>query len=90
MDYMIGVDLGTTSTKVVLFDMKGNSIAYANNPYPLYQDSPDMAEEDPAEIFEAVINGLTEVMRKGNVKNGELKGVSFSSAMHSLIKIIIH
>ncbi|QDZ70678.1 gluconokinase [Pediococcus pentosaceus] len=85
MDYMIGVDLGTTSTKVVLFDMKGNSIAYANNPYPLYQDSSDMAEEDPAEIFEAVINGLTEVMRKGNVKNGELKGVSFSSAMHSLI-----
>ena len=85
MDYMIGVDLGTTSTKVVLFNMKGKSVAYANNPYPLYQDTPDMAEEDPEEIFEAVISGLTEVMRRGDVKPGELKGVSFSSAMHSLI-----
>ncbi|MHA3065086.1 gluconokinase [Lacticaseibacillus saniviri] len=85
MDYMIGVDLGTTSTKVVLFDMKGQSHAYANNPYPLYQDTPDMAEEDPEEIFEAVIAGLTEVMRKGKVQPGELKGVSFSAAMHSLI-----
>ena len=45
--YMIGVDLGTTSTKVVLFDLKGHAIATANNPYPLYQDTPDMAEEDP-------------------------------------------
>jgi len=85
MDYMIGVDLGTTSTKVVLFDMKGQAQAYANNPYPLYQDTPDMAEEDPEEIFEAVIAGLTEVMRKGKVKPDELKGVSFSAAMHSLI-----
>jgi gluconokinase len=85
MEYMIGVDLGTTSTKVVLFDMQGKSVAYANNPYPLYQDTPDMAEEDPEEIFEAVIGGLTEVMRKGNVQPDELKGVSFSSAMHSLI-----
>ncbi|XRF77071.1 FGGY family carbohydrate kinase [Pediococcus acidilactici] len=31
MKYMIGVDLGTTSTKVVLFDLKGKSIAYAAN-----------------------------------------------------------
>ncbi len=38
--YMIGVDLGTTSTKVVLFDLKGHAIATANNPYPLYQDTP--------------------------------------------------
>ncbi|GAF38824.1 gluconokinase [Agrilactobacillus composti DSM 18527 = JCM 14202] len=85
MDYMIGVDLGTTSTKVVLFDLQGKAQAYANNPYPLYQDVPDMAEEDPEEIFQAVIAGLIEVMRKGNVKAGELKGISFSAAMHSLI-----
>lgn len=85
MDYMIGVDLGTTSTKVVLFNLLGEAQAYANNPYPLYQDTPDMAEEDPDEIFEAVLAGLTEVMRKGKVQPGELKGVSFSAAMHSLI-----
>ncbi|MGX9799670.1 gluconokinase [Pediococcus acidilactici] len=85
MKYMIGVDLGTTSTKVVLFDLKGKSVAYANNPYPLYQETPDMAEEDPEEIFDAVISGLTEVMRKSHVAADEIAGVSFSSAMHSLI-----
>lgn len=85
MDYMIGADIGTTSTKAVLYDMKGKVIAYANSGYQLYQDTPDMAEEDPEDIFGAVVEVLGQVMRKGKVKPGELKGVSFSSAMHSLI-----
>lgn len=90
MAYIIGVDLGTTSTKSVLFDEHGAPKAYSNIPYPLYQDAPDMAEEDPEEIFTAVINGLTEVMRKGKVQPGELKGVSFSAAMHSVILMDEH
>ena len=58
---------------------------YSNNLYPLYQDEPDMAEEDPEEIFSAIIDGLTTVLRKADLKNGTLHGVSFSAAMHSLI-----
>ena len=85
MKYMIGADIGTTSTKAVLYDLKGNVKAYANVGYPLYQTVPDMAEEDPDEIFNAVSEVLRQVMRKGNVQAGELQGVSFSAAMHSLI-----
>lgn len=85
MDYMIGVDIGTTSVKTVLFDDKGQVKGYSNNLYPLYQDVPDMAEEDPEEIFSAIVDGLTTVLRKADLRSGELKGVSFSAAMHSLI-----
>lgn len=60
-------------------------VASANNPYPLYQDTPDMAEEDPEQIFAATIAGLTEVMRTSKIAASELAGVSFSSAMHSVI-----
>lgn len=85
MDYMIGVDLGTTSTKAVLYDDQCNVLGYANKLYPLYQDQPDMAEEDPNEIFDAVVDALTEVLRKADLTTGTLRGVSFSAAMHSLI-----
>ncbi|KGH97381.1 gluconokinase [Oenococcus oeni] len=86
MDYMIGVDLGTTSTKSVLFDLKGHIIASSSKGYPLYRDKPDMAEEDPVEIFEALIDSLTDVVRAGKLENDDkILGVSFSSAMHSLI-----
>lgn len=83
MDYLIGVDLGTTSTKVVLFDTKGHVIASANKGYKLYRDAPDMAEEDLDEIWEAFTDAMAQVTRAA--KDGEILGVSFSSAMHSLI-----
>lgn len=85
MEYIIGVDIGTTSTKSVLYDMKGKVLAYANVGYKLYQDIPDMAEEDPEDIFEAVLNVMGQVIRKSKVNTESIKGVSFSSAMHSLI-----
>lgn len=83
MDYLIGVDLGTTSTKVVLFDTEGHVIASANKGYKLYRDAPDMAEEDLDEIWEAFTDAMAQVTR--TAKDGKILGVSFSSAMHSLI-----
>lgn len=85
MDYMLGVDIGTTSTKSVLYDMKGQVVAYANAGYKLYQDIPDMAEEDPDDILDAVVEVMGQVIRKAKAQASEIKGVSFSSAMHSLI-----
>ncbi|MFC6169490.1 gluconokinase [Loigolactobacillus jiayinensis] len=85
MDFMIGVDIGTTSTKVVLFDLKGQMQAVSRQLYPLYHDQPDFAEEDPNEIFTAVVTGLIEVIQKQQLLPADIKGIAFSSAMHSVI-----
>lgn len=85
MDYLIGVDLGTTATKAVLFDAAGNVLASANYGYPLYRDETGMAEEDLDEIFTAVVDALRDVARQIDFDNGTLRAVSFSSAMHALI-----
>ncbi|MFC6322401.1 gluconokinase [Companilactobacillus baiquanensis] len=83
MDYTMGIDVGTTSTKCVLYDLNGQIIAHADKGYQLYQTKPGMAEEDPEEIFEAVIKTMQEVLK--NIDSQSLKFVSFSTAMHSLI-----
>ncbi|MDR3191179.1 MAG: gluconokinase [Lactobacillaceae bacterium] len=83
MDYLIGVDLGTTSTKAVLFDTKGQVIASANQGYKLYRDEPDMAEQDLTEIWDAFLAAVKEVALAA--VDGKILAVSFSSAMHSLI-----
>lgn len=83
---MIGVDIGTTSTKAVLFDDKNVVVASANKSYALYRDLPDMAEEDLDELFEALVSALAEVVRVADLNKGnQITAVSFSSAMHSLI-----
>lgn len=85
MAYIIGVDIGTTSVKTILYNDNGKIIESSNLGYPLYQDTPDMAEEDPDDIFSAVTNGINTVMRKSKIEANSLKGISFSCAMHSLI-----
>ena len=37
MNYLIGIDLGTSGTKTVLFDQDGNVAGSATVEYPLYQ-----------------------------------------------------
>lgn len=81
--YMLGVDIGTTSTKAVLFTEKGDVIQQENVGYPLYIPDVMTAEQDPEEIFQAVLKALSNITKKQSDK--KLSFISFSSAMHSVI-----
>ncbi|MGB4947321.1 MAG: gluconokinase [Candidatus Competibacter denitrificans] len=84
---IIGVDIGTTSTKAVAFDPNGKVLAHHAVGYPLLTPSPAVAEQDPDEIYAAVLTVLREVVRKTQTAPEEVIGVSFSAAMHSLIAV---
>lgn len=81
--YMLGLDIGTTSTKAVLFSESGEVIQQENIGYPLYTPNISTAEQDPEEIFSAVIQAISKIMKQHPKK--ELLFISFSSAMHSII-----
>ncbi|EMX5426387.1 gluconokinase [Listeria innocua] len=83
--YIMGVDIGTSSTKAVLFNERGEVICREATHYELVTDETGKAEESPTEIFEAVITSIQGVMK--NIDKTELRGISFSSAMHSLIMV---
>ena len=55
MKYMIGVDIGTTSTKSVLYDENGQFIMKHNIGYDLHTPNVDVSEENPDELFDAVL-----------------------------------
>ncbi|WHY57066.1 gluconokinase [Peribacillus simplex] len=81
--YMLGVDIGTTSTKAVLFTKKGDVIEQENIGYPLYTPDMTTAEQDPEEIFQAVLKAFTNITKQHPDK--KISFISFSSAMHSVI-----
>lgn len=83
--YVIGVDIGTTSTKSVLFSVDGTVISNHGIEYPLYSPTPATAEQDPEEIFQAVIETIKTVVQNSKVNPSNILCVSFSSAMHSVI-----
>lgn len=83
---VIGVDIGTSSTKAVLYDDEGRMLARHAVEYPLYTPSPGAAEQDPEQIVAAVLVTLAAVVRAVPA-GGKVACVSFSAAMHSLIAV---
>ncbi|MEC1179675.1 gluconokinase [Metasolibacillus meyeri] len=84
-EYMLGVDIGTTSTKAVLFTVQGAIIEQANIGYPLHTPDISTAQQDPQEIWQAVLRAVSTIMAKHADK--KLAFISFSSALHSVIAI---
>lgn len=85
--YVIGADIGTTSTKAILFDLEGRILASQSVEYPLYTPHPGWAEQDPAEILEAVVRSIRETVAAAGVDPARVAAVGFSSALHSLIPL---
>ena len=46
MKYAIGVDIGTSGTKSVMFDETGRVMASASAEYPLWQEKNGYAEQE--------------------------------------------
>ncbi|MCT2536491.1 gluconokinase [Aquibacillus koreensis] len=89
-NFLLGVDIGTTSTKAVLFDRKGQVVSQHAVEYPLHTPVPGAAEQDPEEIYAAVKVSIREAVNKSGINKEELLLISFSSAMHSLIAMDQH
>jgi xylulokinase len=55
-DTILGLDIGTTSTKAVLFDLTGVELAVAEQGYPLHTPQLGWAEQDPEELWQALVS----------------------------------
>lgn len=87
MAYLIGVDLGTSGTKTVLFDEVGSVLASKTVEYSLYQPQNGWAEQDPADWWHATCDGIQSVLKTASVKASEIKGIGISGQMHGLVML---
>ena len=60
-DTILGLDIGTTSTKAILFDLTGRELATARQDYPLATPHPGWAEQDPEQVWQALVSVLQQV-----------------------------
>ncbi|MBE6855095.1 MAG: xylulokinase [Ruminococcus sp.] len=87
MPYVIGIDIGTSGTKTVLFDEKGTTIASATVEYPLYQPKNGYAEQNPEDWYNASVSTIRTVLEKSGVDKNDVKGIGLSGQMHGLVML---
>lgn len=87
MQYLIGVDIGTSGTKTVLFDKSGEVIASASQEYPLYQPQNGWAEQDPKDWWNATATTLKSVLDQSGINASDVAGIGLSGQMHGLVML---
>ncbi len=87
MAYILGVDIGTSGTKTVLFSEDGVPVSSATYEYPLYTPRNGYAEQDPIDWWNAVVNGIRQVIEDSGAAPTDIKGIGLSGQMHGLVML---
>jgi len=85
LKYVIGVDLGTSSVKVLLVDQQGVVTAEASKDYPLVHEKAGYSEQNPEHWVTGTITALKQLIETSGVKADDIEGLSFSGQMHGLV-----
>lgn len=87
MGYILGIDIGTGSTKAVAVNLDLEAISVSQFYYPTFSVKPGYSEQDPESIFEAFQNCIQETLDKLEESPA---AICLSSAMHSLIPVDVN
>ena len=81
--YFIGIDIGTTSVKLLAIDDRGSVVQSAVRDYPISFPRALWSEQNPEDWWNRTIDGLKELI--AGLNKDEIKAVSFSGQMHGLV-----
>ncbi len=77
MNYYMGIDIGTSGCKAVIFDETGRQTSMAYREYDIISKNPGWAELDTDEVMKKCFNAIRESASK--VESGSVAGLGISS-----------
>ena len=85
MSSLLGIDLGTSSVKVVVFALDGSIRGIGSAEYPILTPSVGYAEQEPEDWWRATVVAVRQAMEKAG--RPEISGIGFSGQMHGFVLI---
>ncbi len=87
MQYLMGIDIGTSSLRSTIVDEQGNIKAVAAQEYTF--DSPKLgfAEQDPEVWWNALTITVKKTLDESQIPAREIKGIGLSGQMHGMIPV---
>ena len=83
MNLYIGIDLGTSATKLLLMDEAGNIQNVVSKEYPLEFPEPGWSQQNPEDWRKAVLEGIPELLQGFDGK--DVAGIGCGGQMHGLV-----
>ncbi len=79
----IGIDLGTSSVKLLLMDSSGKIVNIVTEEYPVSYPHPGWSEQRPEDWYEKTVAGVRKLIRDADRE--QIAGISFGGQMHGLV-----
>ncbi len=87
MAFLMGIDLGTSSVKVLIQDEAGKTQHVRSRSYPIDVPCEGCAEQSPVGWWEATSAAISEAIRTSGVPAAAIKCVGLSGQMHGTVLI---
>ncbi len=83
--YILAIDAGTTSSRAIVFDKKGESIGIAQHEFPQYFPKEGWVEHDAIEIWETQLRAIKEVLGGRDISAQAIAAVGITNQRETVV-----
>ena len=87
LDLLLGLDVGTTTARALVFDLAGRPVAEAYREVTIAHPQPGRAELDADECWRAMIEVIGEVLNRDESFSRRLLAIGFTGLLHALVPV---
>ena len=83
--YIMALDQGTTSSRTILFDKKGNIVCQANKEFEQIFPKPGWVEHNPEEIWMTQLLTMEDVMRQAEITGKDIEAIGITNQRETTV-----
>jgi glycerol kinase len=83
--YILSLDQGTTSSRAILFNQKGEIAYSAQKEFTQYFPKPGWVEHNPNEIWGSILSVIAEVLSEPNIKPEQIVGIGITNQRETTV-----
>lgn len=84
-NYILSIDQGTTSSRVILFNEEGEIVGVAQREFKQHFPKSGWVEHDANEIWSSVLSVMASVLTENNVSANEVKGIGITNQRETTV-----
>ena len=85
MECYLGIDLGTSSVRVLALRRDGRVLGVQGRDYPIREPRPGFAEQDPEEWWSATVDCTRRLLSLESMRGAAVHSIGLSGQMHGLV-----
>ncbi|MFD2630029.1 glycerol kinase GlpK [Oceanobacillus kapialis] len=83
--YILSLDQGTTSSRAIIFNKKGEIVETAQKEFEQFFPHPGWVEHDANEIWTSVLACIADVLRKADIEPNQIAGIGITNQRETTV-----